>query len=388
MIPSARWLASPLGDHLVLARPGPQRGQKLLVLDPLAGWIWQSRHAGLSVTEIAELLAARFDLSPDQAHADVMALLEAWRREGETVTPNPEALQPTVEGTHPPAPPLLTAPTWILQLADRRAALMVDDPALAAPLERITRHLWDNETATPPAARLHLAGTAADWRLCVDDVALAVGDAPDEAVARTVAELVEAACATDQRLLVLHAAGVSRAGRGVLLIGPGGAGKTTLATALNASGWELLSDDVIPVTLEGHLLGLGMSLCLKAGGWPVLAPWLPDLDRAPLIERAGRPVRFPPPPGPIVRGPLPTAAFLFPRYQPDQAAALEALDPVRVLRGLIEAQSVIAELTQDKLLALTRWISSAPGFALSYPDLDHALAMIVGLPLEMSPTSR
>ncbi len=57
-----------------------------------------------------------------------------------------------------------------------------------------------------------------------------------------------------------------------------------------------------------------------------------------------------------------------------------------MLQGLIEAQSVIAELTQDKLLALTRWISSAPAFALTYPDLESALAMIAGLPLEMSPT--
>jgi len=128
-------------------------------------------------------------------------------------------------------------------------------------------------------------------------------------------------------------------------------------------------------------LGLGLSLCLKAGSWSVLARWLPDLGRAPLVERAGQSVRFPPPPGPINRGPLPTATFLFPRYQPEREAALEPLDPVRVLRGLIEAESVIPDLTQAKLLALTRWIVSAPGFALSYPTLDHALGLIEGIHL-------
>jgi len=120
----------------------------------------------------------------------------------------------------------------------------------------------------------------------------------------------------------------------------------------------------------------------------LLALWLPDLDRAPLIERAGQRVRFPPPPGPIHRGPLPTAAFLFPRYRPDQDATFEPLDPVSVLQGLIEAESVIPDLTQAKLLALTRWIASAPGFALSYPNLDHALEMIAELPLETTPTPR
>jgi hypothetical protein len=363
MIPPVHWLASPLGDHLVLARPGPQRGQALRVLNPLAGWIWQSRHAGLRGEEIAELLAARFQLPLEQARADVACLL---------------ATEDDATAAVPP---------WTLHLADRRIALTVDDPVLAAPLERITRHLWAG-TATPPDACLHLAGTAADWHLDVDGATLVAGDALDDAVARTVAELVEAACATAQRLLVLHAAGVGRAGRGLLLIGRGGAGKTTLAAALNTSGWELLSDDVIPVTLEGQLLGVGMSLCLKAGSWPILAPWLPGLDHAPLLQRAGQPVRFPPPPGPIHRGPLPTAAFLFPRYRPDQEATFEPLDPVSVLRGLIEAESVIPDLTQAKLLALTRWIASAPGFALSYPNLDHALEMIAELPLETTPTPR
>ena len=67
---------------------------------------------------------------------------------------------------------------------------------------------------------------------------------------------------------------------------------------------------------------------------------------------------------------------MFPRYCPDQEPALEPLDPVQVLQGLIEAESVIPDLTQAKLLALTRWIASAPGFALTYPALDPALDLI------------
>ena len=39
---------------------------------------------------------------------------------------------------------------------------------------------------------------------------------------------------------------------------------------------------------------------------------------------------------------------------------------------MIAAESVIPDLTQDKLLALTRWIGSAPGFALTYPNLENA----------------
>lgn len=87
-------------------------------------------------------------------------------------------------------------------------------------------------------------------------------------------------------------------------------------------------------------------------------------------------MRFLPPPGAIVRGPLPTAAFLFPRYAPDAQPALQPLTSVAALQGILAAESVIADLTQDRLAALIRWVDSTPAFALTYPDLDHALALM------------
>ncbi len=173
--------------------------------------------------------------------------------------PNSEGSQTTVEDVFPTDPPPPAASTWMLQLADRRMALVVDDPVLAEPLARIIDHLGV-EPGLFPDHCLRLSGIAS-------------------------------------RLLVLHAAGLSQSGRGVLLIGQGGAGKTTLAAALNAEGFGLLGDDVIPVNLDGQLVGIGMSLCLKSGSWPILASRLPNLDHAPLIERFGQQVRFSPPPG-------------------------------------------------------------------------------------------
>lgn len=335
MKPGDEVLSVRLGDHLVLARPGRQRGGALILLNPMAAWVWQGQRDGLNQADMAEILASRFHLTLAQAQADVAQVLAVWEE---------------VLGTG------ATATTWRLRLADRSVALRVEDPEMAATLARITRHLWDAPTghtngtqremttiqtqgAGQTAGCLDLLGSARDWQLYWDGVVFRSGDTADDAIASALSHLISIGCATPERLVVLHAAGVSRGGRGLLLIGRGGIGKTTLSAALNASGWDLLGDDVIPVTLDGQLLGLGLGPCLKAGSWPVLVPWLPELMQSPVIHRLGQAVRFPPPPGPIAFGPLPTTAFVVPNFQPGAPPALTPLSPVEVLQAIISAEA-------------------------------------------------
>lgn len=343
-------LEVPLGDHRLLARSGFQPGRSLWILDPSAAAIWDATRAGLTPDEIATELAARFVLPAAAIRAEVDRLLALWQRK-------------------------LDAGHWTLRLADQTLALTIADPELAEALEPLIAHLHSDATAAP-TARLYLTGTAADWQLFKDDAWIAGGETRDAALTQTHTQLIATAGAADQRLLVLHTAGLSRAGQGILLIGQGGAGKTTLATALSATGWALLSDDVVPVTPEGHLLGLGLGPCLKAGSWLVLAEYLPHLEQTPVVHRGDQLVRFPPPPGPMAHGPLPTAAFLIPHYQPGSVPACEPLTPVQVLQAIITAEAVLPALDQTRLNALARWVCSAPGFALTYPDLDSALDLV------------
>jgi len=51
---------------------------------------------------------------------------------------------------------------------------------------------------------------------------------------------------------VLHGGAVVRDGRAVLLLGPTGAGKSTLAVGATATGWTVLSDDLVAVRLGDH----------------------------------------------------------------------------------------------------------------------------------------
>ncbi|WP_233490341.1 hypothetical protein [Thiocapsa marina] len=91
------------------------------------------------------------------------------------------------------------------------------------------------------------------------------------------------------------------------------------------------------------------------------------------MQRHGQAVRFLPPLGPRVGGALRLGLLLFPRYSPGTSPRLEPLAPVEALRGLVEAEAVIRNLTQTRLEALVRWVESAPAYRLIYPDLASGL---------------
>jgi hypothetical protein len=61
---------------------------------------------------------------------------------------------------------------------------------------------------------------------------------------------VQALCEAPEGPPILHGALVAKGGKGVVIVGHGGAGKSTLACALWQEGWELLCDDTTVVEVE------------------------------------------------------------------------------------------------------------------------------------------
>jgi hypothetical protein len=266
--------------------------------------------------------------------------------------------------------------TLTFKLAGLCCGVVVEDAQLT---ERLKILLSSVLLASPePLAHLlDLTGTATRWQLNVNEQFESTGQGSENALTCVLHTLIDLACQAEERLLVIHGAGLRLAdGRGLLLIAPGGSGKTTLATALNAKGYALLSDDVVPVTLTGELLGLGTPICLKAGSWSVLAALRPDIASTQSVERFAQTVRYLPPLGNGSAAPIQPGLLLFPRYQPGSVPQCQALSPEEALQHIIEAEAVIRNLTQAKLDALANWVSSVPAYALCYPDLDSALTLV------------
>ncbi|EGV15832.1 hypothetical protein [Thiocapsa marina] len=238
---------------------------------------------------MARAIADRFDLEEKVAWQHLAALSHQWRSAGlfdppETAISSAPQIAASPDVSAPPAALL----HWFCA-GDRRVGLAVDDEYLA---RRLFDLLPSVERAAPTGSAadghwLHLRGDSSAWRIIVDGCPGETGIGAEHALVETIGALIEIGCRAEERLLVVHGAGLSFDDRqALLLIAPGGSGKTTLAAALNAAGYGLLSDDVVPVEEDGALIALGTPLCVKAGSWSVLAACRPDLSNDSLTSNA------------------------------------------------------------------------------------------------------
>lgn len=191
-------------------------------------------------------------------------------------------------GKSRPEPPLeasLAREDWAAVLGPydalgQRFRVFVSDAALAAFLEALYAPM-----------RAVKAGTGAAWHDGADAVdfrVVAPGDGRLGAVARdgdligtstqsapilgllqwAINRLVIESACVDR--LVLHAGGVERGGRAVLVAGRMEAGKSTLTAGLLHRGFGYLSDEAVVVGADLTVEGYAKPLSIDPGSWPIL----------------------------------------------------------------------------------------------------------------------
>jgi energy-coupling factor transporter ATP-binding protein EcfA2 len=178
--------------------------------------------------------------------------------------------------------------------------------------------------------------------------------------------------------IALHAAVLSSASGAILLAGPSGRGKTTLASVLNALGMPSIADDVALVSARPPAIGgLPFAFAAKPGSWDALRPWFPAVDELPEFQRPdGRTVKYIEP----VRSSGPAgavSAVVFPRFSSVTPLRITQMRKVAALLSLLEeAINASRKLTAEGFIALSRLIDGAAVVSIEYDDVNTAAEWI------------
>ncbi|WP_066798868.1 HprK-related kinase A [Sphingomonas soli] len=179
--------------------------------------------------------------------------------------------------------------------------------------------------------------------------------------------------------LLLHASGVERDGRAVLMTGISGAGKSTLAALLMARGWRFMGDEFIlidPATGMAHAFPRLISL--KNEAIPVVEALLPHARFGPRLT--GTPkgtLRHVVPDAPAIAAmaePAAPALILFPRFGFDPAE--RPVPPSEAFVRLTQASTNYVTLAERGFEALTDLVARAPAIAIDYPDTATGIEMV------------
>ncbi|PST27303.1 serine kinase [Mesorhizobium plurifarium] len=178
--------------------------------------------------------------------------------------------------------------------------------------------------------------------------------------------------------VALHAALLVKNGKGLLICGAPGAGKSTLALALLDAGFACGGDDIALMRPDGLLRGVPFAPALKRGAWGLLESMRGTVEAAPVHRRLdNRHVRYLASIRFASGDAVPLGTVVLLRRRRKGRAALAAVDPARVLSELfLGAYTPTRRLGLSQFDALLGAIRGASAMELSYTRLDEAVEML------------
>ncbi len=274
---------------------------------------------------------------------------------------------------------LLDAQMWggstsSLQLLGFVVKVCTTDPALA----RLISDLYaPMATAAVAGHTLSLAESRpGQFLVHLDGIRRVETRSPAVAFARLVWEANRQAIEHTLDRVLLHAAAAAVDGRGVVITGPMGAGKSTLVAALVRDGNAYLTDEVVAIE-PGTWIVDPYPKPIALGGFgltvpPELEPLRPALP--PAMERyvGDRWLVAPRAVAPRTK----ITAVIVPRYEPGVPASIERLRPADALVALAEHAFNLAADGQRTLDTLAGIAESAACFRLVSSDPDTAAHLI------------
>ena len=181
--------------------------------------------------------------------------------------------------------------------------------------------------------------------------------------------------------LMIHSGVLERNGKGLILPGMPGAGKSTLSAALMVNGWRLLSDEVALIQPNsGELLGIPRPISLKNQSIEVIGNYYAEgIFGRHICDTAKGTVAHLRPDQESIERQSDTAEpglVIFPRFVAGSDTRIEPLPKSRAFMALTENAFNYSNLGLDGFHAVQRIINQSHCYNMEYSDLDSAVQSI------------
>lgn len=176
---------------------------------------------------------------------------------------------------------------------------------------------------------------------------------------------------SNYHLLWLHAAGATKEGKGVIISGLSGRGKSTIATNLCSFGWTYLSDDVLPLDMNsGDIHPFPRLPTIRADLGQELP--LEEFQKLGKTEVHLRPEK-------IHRKPVAIRAIVLPIYNPTSPTTISPSSPATAAQEILQNCLNFVHHKQYAVKYVCEMVKRVPTFHLSYGDSQYASKLITKL---------
>ena len=182
-------------------------------------------------------------------------------------------------------------------------------------------------------------------------------------------------------LMTVHASAISNGQKTILLPASPGSGKTTMAAMLQNQGYQLVSDDFVPIDRHSfHAWPFPIAMSVKQGSVNLLSSIYSDLKQRPINHLSPeKSVRYLSPYNTHESAPqtFSVKEFIFIQYKPSVDFEWEQIDPVKAVQLLFDQSWIspsegMAQIVMDQL---SHWSF----YQLTYSNNQKALEAITHL---------